>query len=184
METVKRNLPIVLLIALEIVIGIFLLVNPEGFTRAVIIIFGIVMLFTGISLLIRYLRGKKNGTVGSGTLVLSIIALIIGAICTFASGVIIGLISIMAIIYGIILIVAGCFKIQSFLDVRRAGLTNTGTILMLISGIIMIIFGIILVFHPFGTIEVLLQIGGVILIIEAVIDLISLVMLARSAKAA
>lgn len=181
MQTLKNNLPIIFLIILEIVVGIFLLVNPDTFTRVVIIIFGIVMLLVGLSALIRYLRGRKSGAASPLTLIGAIIGLILGAICLFASGVIIGLISIIAIVYGIILIIAGCFKIQSFFDARRAGFSNSGTVLLLVSGIIMIVFGIILVFHPFGTIEVLLQIGGIVLIAEAVIDLVTLILAIKNA---
>ena len=184
MQALKNNLPVILLIALEVLIGIFLLMNPEGFTRAVIIIFGVVMLLTGIAHLIRYFRGRKAGVSSGFTMGVAIVALVIGAVCVFASGAIIGLISIIAILYGIILIIAGCFKVQSFFDVRRVGLTNTGTILMLISGIIMIVFGVILIIHPFGTIEVLLQVAGVILIIEAVLDVVFLILSAKNAKVA
>lgn len=181
MQTLKQFLPILLLAILEIVIGIFLFVNPEGFTRVVIIIFGIVLLLIGIRNLIQFFRGRKNGSSGALTMVLAILALVIGAICLFASGVIINLIAVIAAVYGIILIIAGCFKLYSFAETRGAGIKNAGTILMLISGIIMLVFGIILVFHPFGTLEVLLKIGGVLLIIEAVLDLISIFIAMKNA---
>lgn len=184
MNTVKWNTPILFLIVLEVIVGILLLLNPEGFTRMVIIVFGIVLVFFGIVNLIRYVKDSKEGAGYAGKLVGGILALVFGLICIFASGWIIGLISIIAVIYAIILIIAGVMKIQSFVQVKKADMVNGGTYLMLVSGIIMIVFGVILLFRPFGTIEVLLRIAGIIALVEAVLDVISLIMSAKSGQKA
>lgn len=181
MENLKRNLPFLLLIILEVVVGIFLFRDPEGFTRAVIILVGIGFLLAGVVFLVRYLRGRKNGNAGSGTLVGAIVSLILGVICVFASGAIITLIAAFAILYGIILILGGIAKIQSFAGMRSVGLKGPGTVLLLISAIVMLVFGVILLFRPVDTIAVLLQVAGILLIIEAVIDLISLIFFIKDA---
>lgn len=177
-------LPMIFLAILEVLVGIFLLVNPEGITKVFIVIFGVIMLIIGVFGLISYLRGRKNGENRIGGLIGTIIALVLGLISIFASNWILTLVSLLAVVFGILLILGGIVKFSSFAQVKKSGLVGSGTVLMLISGIIMIIFGVILVIRPFGTIELLLRIAGILLIIEAVLDLISVFLSMRGKKTA
>lgn len=166
-----------IVIAVEILAGIFLLMNPEKFMKTIIIVVGIGLVILGVVLLIRYLTGRKDATAGSGVLIGAIIALIFGIVCIFASNGVIALISVFVWVCGIFLIIAGAVKIASFVRVRGVG----GTALMLISGIIMLVFGILLLIRPFGSLELLLRIGGAVLLVEAGIDLVSLIITMKNA---
>lgn len=177
MNPVKSGAIGFVVIAIEILAGIFLLMNPERFMKTIIIVVGVGLLILGIVMLIRYLTGRKDASAGFGVLVGAIIALIFGLVCIFALNGVIVLISVFIWVCGIFLIIAGIVKIAAFVRTRSAG----STVLVLISGIIMLIFGILLLIHPFGSLEVLLRIGGIVLLVEAGIDLVSLIITMKNA---
>ena len=181
MNPAKSGIAGIIAVAVEILVGIFLLLDPAKFVKTIIIVVGIGLLIFGVVLLIRYFTGQKNGSVGAGALIGAIIALIFGLVCLFASNGVIVLISVFVWVVGIFLIIAGILKIASFFRVRKVGYSGGGTALVLISGIIMTVFGVILLFHPFGSLEFLLQIGGIVLLIEAAIDLVSLIITMKNA---
>ncbi len=181
MNPAKSGVSAVIVIAIEILIGIFLLMNPEGFMKTIIIIAGIGLLILGVVLMIRYITGQKDGSAGFGMLIGAIIALIFGLVCIFASRGIEWMIEVFIWVCGIFLIIAGVIKIASFFRVRNAGYATGGTALLLISGIIMTIFGILLVFHPFQSLSTLLRIGGIVLIVEAAFDLVSFIITMKNA---
>ncbi len=181
MNPTKTGVSAVIVIAVEILIGIFLLINPEGFMKTIIIIAGIGLLILGIVLMVRYIAGQKTGSSGFGILIGAIIAIIFGLVCIFASRGIEWMIEAFIWVCGIFLIIAGVIKIASFFRVRSGGYTGSGTVLLLISGIIMTIFGILLVFHPFKSLATLLRIGGIVLMVEAVFDLISFIITMKNA---
>lgn len=181
MNPVKSGISAVVVIAIEILIGIFLLMNPEAFMRTIIIIAGIGLLVLGVVLLARYITGQKDASAGFGILIGAIISLILGLVCIFASQGIEWMIEVFIWVCGIFLIIAGVIKIVSFFNVRGAGYASGGTVLLLVSGIVMTIFGILMVFHPFQSLSTLLRIGGVVLIVEAVFDLISFIVTMKNA---
>ena len=181
MNPVKSSVAGFLTIAVEILVGIFLLMDPGKFMKTIIIVVGVGLLIFGAIMLIRFFVGQKKGTVGFGALIGAIIALIFGLVCIFASNGVIVLISVFVWVCGIFLIIAGIVKIASFFRVKNVGYQTGGMVLLLISGIIMTVFGVILLFHPFGSMEFLLQIGGIVLIVEAVIDLITLIITMKNA---
>lgn len=175
MASLKKNIPVILFILFELIVGILLLVNPEAFTKAVIIFFGIVMVVIGIVYIIRYLREKNTPQESKGTtLVLAIIALVIGLICIVLTNVIIGIFAMVAILYGVILIISGIFKIKAYHDSKKEGYSVS--FLMLLSAVIAVVLGVIIVINPFTSFYLLWMFIGLALIIEAVIDLIAVIM--------
>ena len=184
MERAKPFLPMIIIIILEVVLGIFLAINPLGFTEVLIKLIGIILLVGAVVGVVHLISNLKNHQPIVGSIIGVALALVFGLICLLGTGWIIGLISLFAWLYGLILIVMGIVKFASFAQVRSAGLNDKTSYLVLISGIIMLIFGVILLFHPFGTIEVLLRIGGIVLIVEAVFDLVTMILNMRGMRAA
>ena len=60
MSSARANLPIFILAAVEIAIGIMLIVNPVGFQFLLIRIIGIAFMVLGVIFLIRFITGWKN----------------------------------------------------------------------------------------------------------------------------
>ena len=76
MQTLRRNLPLLLLIVFELAVGILLFLKPVEFTQGIIITLGVLLLVLGVIDLIRFFRDKKNlGVDNYLTLSLAILAL-------------------------------------------------------------------------------------------------------------
>ena len=180
MKTLKANVPTILLILFEITVGILLLVSPEAFTMAVIIFFGIIFLAIGIIYLLRYLREKKENIIDMLSMAVAIVALTIGAVCTFCSGAILNLILAIAIIYGVILVLSGIYKLQNYFLARKAGIPIST--ISAVSGGIAVLLGLVIMLYPKDVALSVWQVAGIMLILEAVIDLVSIVQIFRVKK--
>lgn len=182
-NSAKASLPVIIIAGVEILVGIFLIADPVRFTFALVRIVGIALLILGFVFLIRFLLGTRNNsdvvdqngksvTANPGTLIVAIIALVIGVILSFATAWVMGLFGIAAILFGIFLVIAGILKIKNYVDREKAKLPSSP--LTIVAAIISIVLGIIIVVNPFKTVDVVWLFAGIALIVSAVVDLISL----------
>ena len=102
--TLKRHLPVILLILFEIAVGVLLLTNPEAFTNAVIIIFGAVCVVIGLIYFFKYLRARKREDASVLMLIGAIFSLTLGLFSIIASPLIITFFTFIAIMYAVNLI--------------------------------------------------------------------------------
>ena len=183
MKNLKNNIPVMLLILFEITVGILLLVNPEAFTAAVITCFGIVLLAIGIVYLIRFIREKKESDKASIlTLVLAVISLAVGCVCAFLTNRVMGLFAVVAVVYGVILIVSGIYKAKTYFDMKQENLPVS--VITLVSAILSIVLGIVIVVNPFTATNFLWFFAGISLIVEAVVDFVAVIMNVKPKKQA
>lgn len=181
MKTLKNNVPVILLILFEITVGILLLVNPEAFTAAVITCFGIVLLVIGVVYLVRFIKDKKSDDDANVmTLILSIISLIVGCVCAFLTKWVIGLFAVVAVIYGVILIVSGVYKAKTYFDTKKEKLPVS--FMTIISAVLSVILGIVIVVNPFTATNFLWIFAGISLIVEAVLDFVAVILNAKAKK--
>ena len=173
MKSLKMNIPMILLILFEAAVGIFLLRDPETFTKVVVTLFGIILLTIGVTYLIRYLRARKEGINDALAMLIAVVTLAIGAVCTFASGAVIGLLAAVAVIYGVVLIICGIYKLQNYFLMKKAEFPVSA--LSMISGVLAILLGVIVVAYPKDAAFSVWQLAGIVLIVEAVMDLVSLI---------
>lgn len=173
MRLLRSSLSLILLILAEIAVGILLFVNPEEFTRTVLTLFGIIMLLVGLVSCVRFFRDRKDGMESPLTLIFAVAALVIGIFCAFATSFVLGLFSVVAVIYGVILILAGIYKAQTYFQNKKAKLRPS--FLVLLSAVLAVILGAVIVFNPFTTTVMLWRFAGISMIAEAVIDLIALI---------
>ena len=172
MKTLRHSLPSVLMILFEFAAGIVLFKNPEGFTRTVIRLFGIVVLVIGIVYLFRFLRAKKDGLNLVFTLCISVVSLIVGVIFSFKPDMIIELITAVALVYGIILVISGIYKISWYAQAKKEGFPLPKS--SLISGLLAIVLGVIIAVFPKNAAMSVWQVAGIALIVAAVVDLLVL----------
>ena len=171
-KTLKTYLPLVLLILCELAVGVLLFIKPQEFTHAVMIGFGVLLIAVSVFAFVRYFSDRH--AMGSGsvlTLFLAILALIVGCACLF--GVALTLISVAVWVYGVILTVAGVFKLATYVERRQSGLCPS--VLSLVGAVLSIVLGLFILVNPFGAVDLLWQIAGVALIVEAVFDIVGLV---------
>ena len=180
MNSLKKNLPMILLIIFELAVGVLLLINAELFTRIIIIVFGVALMAVGVLYLIRSFTDKDQGAMSWIALAVSVVAFVVGVLCTFFSGSIINVFAILAVIYGVILVLSAIFKIKTYFDVKKLGMVPS--VFTLISAAVSLVFGVVIILNPFRTVKVLWIFTGICLIVQAAVDVFMLVMKIRQEK--
>ena len=173
MTTFKRLLPTILMLLFEAAIGVMLLIDGEKFTKVIFIIFGVVLLISGLITLIQaLLAGRKGGSIPTLQLVGAIILLAVGAFFAAAYGNVLPIVSAFTLLFGIILAFSGMLKLIEFFSIRRAGSVAW---FAAIGAIVTIIIGVVIAFNPFGSTEVMWKIMGILLLVSVAFDIISLI---------
>lgn len=176
----KSLIPTILMLIFEVIAGVLLIVNGEGFTQVVFIIFGVFMLISGlISLILCLLEGRNGGVISTPRLVLSIVLIGIGAFFTAASGSVMSVMSTVTVVLGIIIAFNGMLKLVEYFSIRRAGPVMW---FASIGAIVTIILGFVIAFNPFGATEAMWTILGILIIVSAVFDVISLIIFGSALK--
>ncbi len=171
--TLKRHLPVILLILFEIAVGVLLLTNPEAFTNAVIIIFGAVCVVIGLIYFFKYLRARKREDASVLMLIGAIFSLTLGLFSIIASPLIITFFTFIAIMYAVIMIVSGLIKIQNYIINKRYH--RPVSVITLVSAVIAVIVGVVILFNPFETTHILWMFVGIAILAEAAIDIAAII---------
>ncbi|MBR1534835.1 MAG: DUF308 domain-containing protein [Ruminococcus sp.] len=181
MSTLKKYWPTILIILLEMVIGVLLIVDAEKLTVAVFTLFGIALLILALVMLVRYLRARKEEEESVFTLITAIFAFIVGLVLAVGASMLVEVgAKLYAIFYGAVMIVNGVMKIGEYISLKKQGAAASG--LRIVSGILSIVLGVVaIVFNDLAlaTIGIII---GVTLLVEAVLDIATLVMAHRLNK--
>jgi uncharacterized membrane protein HdeD (DUF308 family) len=176
MKNFLKHLPIVLLAVFEIVAGIMLFIDADGFTKLIISVFGGVLIAVGIVNLFRYVKGRKSGESNALSLTLAVIVTLVGIVALFFPGPIYTGIAgaFGALIYAIMLIISGVFKIGLFVDYRHNQIPVN--FMHMISGIVAVVLGVVIILRPLGNdARATWILTGIFLIVMFVLDVASLV---------
>lgn len=180
MKFFKENLHTIIMILFQVIIGVLLLINPDTFTRAVLTAFGVVMLIIGVTHVIKYFKRKDESLFPALRLTAGIISLIIGVIFTFFTSLIMGVFSLIAVIYGIILLVSGVFKMQDFFQAKKY--KPYVPVVIFLSAAVSVILGLIIIINPFETTLLVFRFAGISMLVGAVTDIITLILIGKSAR--
>ena len=180
MAKLRLLLPTILMLVFEVAIGVLLLIDGERFTQIIFVIFGAVLSVIGLIKLIRsILLSRNGGSIPMAQMMLAIVLIAAGAFFIAASGSVMSVVSAVTLVLGIIIAFTGMLKLLEYATIRKY---NSVTWVAVIGAVISIILGIVIAFKPFGATEVMWTILGVLIIISAVIDLISLIIFAVALK--
>ena len=174
MNTRKQTWNSVLLCITEAAIGVLLLINPVSFTATIIMVAGIALIADGILNIIRYFKSSPEEAVVSGLLIRGLVTTGAGAFCVLNPQWFIVTFPVIAILYGIAVLVAGLGKVQLTVDLLR--LKNNKWWWGAISAAISILCAIVIIRNPFSSTVVMWWFTGISLIVEAVFDLLTLIM--------
>lgn len=167
-------IPLVLMIVFELIVGINLFQDPVSFTENMIVVFGVFMIVLAVLGIFRWMRARSRSKIVSKlTLAGAVIDLLIGIICLTASESVIKIFPFMVMVYGIVMIIMGFYKIRNYIALRSVGIPRS--FLALVGGVLTIVLGVIVFLHPFTTTEVIWQSTGIMLIASAVVDFITLI---------
>lgn len=170
----KENINGILLCLFEAAVGILLLINPIGFTTGIITAAGIVLLIIGLINVIKYFRADIGEAVMGQYLAKGLIALLAGGFCTLRAHWFIATFPALTIIYGVAVLIAGLGKVQVTCDMIRC--KNKKWVVGFISALLSIVCAAVILKNPFATATVLWMFTGITLIVEAVIDVITLIL--------
>ena len=177
MRAFLKHLPVILLAVFEMTAGIMLFIDPESFTTIIIAIFGGVLIAVGIVNLFRYIKGRKDGNANAFSLTIAVIITLFGIFALFFPGLIFNWVKAAfgALIYAIMLIISGVFKLGLFIDYRHAGVSVN--FLHVISGILAIVLGAVIILRPYGDNEkAMWLITGIMMVGVSAVDIASLVL--------
>lgn len=173
MVRVKENIGNILMFLGELIVGILLLINPLGFTKTIIIGIGICFTVMGILQIIKYFQAHILDILHEHSLSNGLILTVFGVFCVFWSDWFITTFPVLTVIYGVIILITGLKKVEwmvTALRLKRKYWYVTG-----INALLTIIFSVVVIGNPFSTITMLWQFTGIMLIIEAIFDVVSIV---------
>ncbi|MGN0665593.1 MAG: HdeD family acid-resistance protein [Huintestinicola sp.] len=173
MNNIKNNINGIIFCIFEIIVGILLLINPIAFNTGIITIAGVVMLIAGLISVIKYFRTEADEAAVGQYLTKGLVALLVGVFCCFKSHWLIVTFPAVTIIYGLVVLVSGLGKIQLTCDLIRV--KNKKWFLGAISALLSIICAVVILSNPFTSTTVLWMFTGIIMIVESIIDIITLI---------
>ena len=164
----------------ELVMGVVLLINPVGFTTAVITIFGILLLVAGIVSALRYFRMDPEVAAQGEMLTQGLLEVIAGLFCILRSDWFIVTFPLLTVLYGVITMVTGIAKIQWTVDLVRAKAAKW--FWAAISAVVTLVCSAVILCNPFTSTAVLWTFIAVTLIVEAVFDVIVVIFAKRGSE--
>lgn len=180
MKFFKGNLNGILFCLLEALAGVLLLINPVSFTSGIIMAVGIVLIFLGIIEVVSYFRTSAEEACLEQSLAKGLIMLVSGFFCVLETQWFIATFPILTVIYGICVLIAGLSKVQLCADMLR--LKNKKWFLAAVSAAISVVCAVVILKNPFATTAILWIFIGISLIVEAIFDIIILILGRKSAK--
>ncbi len=180
MKALKQNGNAIVLCLIEALAGILLLVNPVGFTAGIITAVGIALMIGGLINVIKYFKSSPAEAAAGLLLVRGLVSLLAGGFCTFNPGWFIVTFPVIAILYGVAVLIGGLGKIQLAIDMLR--FKNSKWWWGAISAVISIICAFVIIGNPFSSTVALWWFAGISLIIEAVFDVITLIISPKNGR--
>lgn len=178
----KGNTGKILIAICEIVIGILLFVNPIEFTHGIIIACGAVMLLLGLVNVIKYFTTTAEIAAAEKTLFVGLLLFTVGIFCTFVSDWFINVFSAIPVMYGIVLLLFALGGIQTTANMIR--LKNKKWYYEFIATALLLLFAILIFVNPFGAGKGIWIFTGIVLIVCAVYNIVTLALTAKTGKSA
>ena len=172
MSVIKMNIKEIIFCISELVIGILLLINPVSFTSGIIVLLGVSMLATGILFGYKYFRMDAEEAKKGNMLTFAILLVMVGAFCILRSDWFIATFPILTVLYGVMMLISGVSKIQTMVDMLR--LQNNKWFWAGINAAVSIVCAVIILWSPFTSTALLWIFAGVSLIVEAVLDIVTI----------
>ncbi len=164
----------IVLCALQILVGVLLLIDPMGFTGSIIIGAGIVMILAGVVDATRYFTSAPQVGAAGQLLFRALLLGMVGLLCVTQSRGIQSTIPLLTMVYAGWMLVVAAMKIQQMTDMLRL---KVGRWYMpAIAAGIAAVLGIVILLNPFGASNAVWMFVGISLIAEAVVDLTGLLL--------
>lgn len=168
----------ILLCVCEILVGILLLIDPEGFTTSIVTGAGLLLFAAGAITVFGYFRTPPEQAQQGQGLSKGLCAILAGMFCIFRSGWFVVTFPVLTIIYGISILLIGLVRVQWAVDMLR--MKRQRWPLAMISAAISVAAGGVILLDPFSATSVLWRFVAIALLVEAAADLAVLIFMHRS----
>lgn len=148
-----------------IILGIVLVAYPNTSLTLVCRAVGVIVLVTGLSFVLSYLRVGKKFWYGKIELVFGSIFAILGGFIVLYP---LGILSIVPLVFGILLIYHGIANVRQAFELHQY--KDKSWWLPVLIAATTIVLGIVIMRNPFGTIETLMRIIGACLIYDGLMN--------------
>lgn len=155
------------------VLGLILILNPEGVINVIFYVLGAIFIIFGVAKLASYFMSKGKYDIYNYDLAFGIIAILGGLITIFCSGTIM---SLLRIVIGIWIIYSGLVRLGLTLKFRN--IDNKLWITVLILAILMIICGLYITLNSGAILTTI----GIIMLIYSVMDLLESLIFVKTVK--
>lgn len=159
----------ILLSVCELIVGILLLIDPIGFTGGILVFLGIALSVAGIVNIVQYFRDPPAQAMLKKTLTRGCLELVVGVFFVVKNTYIASL-SLLTTLYGVGTLIIGITKVQWTVDQLR--LKADRWVWTALSAALTIVCAVIILCNP----QVVWTFIAVILIVEAVMDLVAAIM--------
>ena len=159
----------VLFMIIYLMLGVFLIINPEPSSKIVCGVIGGVLGVVGIVRVINYFKMDRYEAMLKKELAMGMLFLLMAFYVIMKADVIT---SIIPIALGIVLVYEAMGLLQLAVDLARAGIRYW--LINLISGVIILILGIIGLFNPFKAFHILMIFLGISFVVAGIASVISM----------
>lgn len=172
MQIIRNNVKEIIFFVIELVIGILLLINPIGFTTGIIIAGGVGIGSAGVLCIFKYFRQEPEEAKKGHHFSIGLLLIMIGLFCVIRSDWFIATFPILTVIYGIFMLLTGISKIQTMVDMLR--LKNSKWFWAGVNAAVSIVCAVLILWSPFTSTTLLWIFAGVSLIVEAILDIVTI----------
>lgn len=172
MRAIQKNGGSILMCLLEIFVGVLLLIDPIRFTSSIIVVIGAALLIAGLVLIVRYFRATPAEGALTQRLSKGLLMLLGGLFCVLRSKWFVATFPLLTILYGVAILISGVGKIQWTADMLRFG--RKRWYMPAASAVCSLAFAAVILLNPFTSTEILWSFTGIVLIVEAVFDIIAI----------
>ena len=155
--------------------GILLIVQSEATILAISYIIGALLIAVGVIAGINFIKEMKETTRNELEIIYTLVCVILGIIVIKNPE---AIASIIPLVIGFIIVVNSATKLQYSIELRKAN--NELWLSTLILSIVMLVCGIVLIFNPFEGAVFLTRIVGIFILVYAVLDLVSTIIIKNS----
>jgi uncharacterized membrane protein HdeD (DUF308 family) len=171
----KMSITSIIFSLLFIFTGIFLLLKPETAINVVCYVLGVILVLWGVVSIIQFFSDKNSNNYLSLSFIFGAFVFIFGIIILIKPSIIA---SIVPLLLGVWMVINGVTKLSYSLSIYK----ESNSILSIIGSILIVIFGVTLIFNPFEGAKGLTQIIGIALIVYSVLDLAESISISFSLK--
>ncbi|MBR1930811.1 MAG: DUF308 domain-containing protein [Lachnospiraceae bacterium] len=151
---------------LYILLGVVALVLPDTMEKTLAYLIGVVLILAGAVSMICYLIRDAHQNYYHNDFVYGLLGIALGCAVLYKVELVIGMIS---VLLGFLVLLSGFTKLQDVIDMKRLGYGNW--VFMLILAIINVGVGVLLIFNPFKSMNLLFRVLGVSLLLSGAADM-------------